>query len=148
MRRLVLLFFFFLTEWKCICQNVFLQHFLQKMKYFSIPWNWNVSLGFTDLTGSILFDIGSIVICFFWFVFHCSTLPLGSCSPKPAGVIITFGTGFIAGLSFLSVLPIIPERHSTLSIPGHFQNWTEFVLKGVSLRKGSWKRYHRRSLPT
>lgn len=65
-----------LTKWKCICQNVFLQHFFfffkLKMKYFSIPWNWNVSLGFTDLTGSILFDIGSMIICFCFFFFsHC-----------------------------------------------------------------------------
>lgn len=64
MRRLVLLS---LTKWKCICLNVFLQHFLWKMKYFSISWNWNVSLGFTDLTGSILFDIDSIVIYLFFF---------------------------------------------------------------------------------
>lgn len=34
-----------------------------------LPWNWNVSLGFTHLTGSILFDIGSMIICI--FVSHC-----------------------------------------------------------------------------
>lgn len=62
------------------------------------------AISWIQVTGSILFDIGSMLICFFWgFFLYRGLVPLESSHPKSAAGFINFGTGFFcpSRVSFL-----------------------------------------------